>query len=110
MTTSMLDAQWTRDTGQQHIMAGEAVVIEIRALRSRVATTEEAMCLVQEAEALVLAAPAMAKALGGTNGLGHTPSSTPGETRLSCPACAHFEPGHMSHCAVGNALMLAGLA
>lgn len=111
MTTKMLDAQWMPDPTQPgRIAAGEAITIDVRVAFWRVpGGYSEEMRLVKETEALVVAAPAMAKALGGTNGLGHSPSRTPGEARLSCNTCAHFAPGHMAHCDVGKALRLAGL-
>lgn len=65
MTTSILDAQWTADPTQPgRIVAGEAVTIEVRVAFWRVVggASEEAR-LVKETEALVVAAPAMAKAL-----------------------------------------------
>jgi hypothetical protein len=71
MTTSMLDAQWTADPTQPgRIAAGEAIQIDVTVAYTRVPGDEvgpgrlsKAMRLVKETEALVLAAPAMAKAL-----------------------------------------------
>lgn len=71
MTTSMLDAQWITDPAQPgRIAAGEAINIDVTANYSRVPGDDDgpdrlstALRLVKETEALVLAAPAMAKAL-----------------------------------------------
>lgn len=71
MTTKMLDAEWAANpTKPGRIAAGEAVQIDVTVDYAKVphsetgpSRLEQAMRLVKETEALVVAAPAMARAL-----------------------------------------------
>jgi hypothetical protein len=106
MTTSMLDAQWAADPTQPgRIAAGEAITIDVRIAFWRVVggPTEE-MRLVKETEALVVAAPAMAKLLRRVAGL-----ACPAVTRYG-RLCQEATPGNdCAVCEARRVLTVAGV-
>lgn len=61
-----------------------------------------------EAEALILAAPNMARALMGRSGKGHD-AYNPQRDEYACHWCAHFAPGHADGCECGSSLKKAGV-